>query len=91
MDDLMYLKSGTDIRGTAIDKDGKGPDLTDARLVTITAAFVEFLKNKLGKEKLVVAVGYDSRVSSEHISRTVTRTLSTLGVRVYYCGLSSTP
>ena len=91
MDDLMYLKSGTDIRGTAIDKDGKGPDLTDARLVTITAAFVEFLKNKLGKEKLVVAVGYDSRVSSEHISRTVTRTLSTLGVRVYDCGLSSTP
>ena len=50
MDNLMYLKSGTDIRGTAIEKDGKPVDLTDNRLMGITAAFVEFLKEKLGKE-----------------------------------------
>ena len=43
MDNLMYLKSGTDIRGTAIEKDGKAIDLTDARLVSITASFVEFV------------------------------------------------
>ena len=91
MDNLMYLKSGTDIRGTAIEKDGKGIDLTDARLMSITASFVEVLKKKLGKENLTVTVGYDSRVSSEHISRTVTRTLASLGVKVYDCGLSSTP
>ena len=91
MDNLMYLKSGTDIRGTAIEKDGKAVDLTDARLMSITASFANFLKKKLKKENLTITVGYDSRVSSEHISRTVTRTLASLGVKVYDCGLSSTP
>ena len=47
MDNLMYLKSGTDIRGTAIEKDGKGIDLTDSRLMSITASFVDFLKKIL--------------------------------------------
>ena len=91
MDNLLYLKSGTDIRGTAIEKDGKPVDLTDNRLFSITASYVDFLKNKLNKDALKITVGYDSRVSSERISRAVTRTLSDLGVKVYDCGLSSTP
>ncbi len=91
MDNLLYLKSGTDIRGTAIEKDGKPVDLTDLRLSTITASYVRFLKSKLNKDALKITVGYDSRVSSERISRVVTRTLSDLGVKVYDCGLSSTP
>ncbi len=91
MDNLMYLKSGTDIRGTAIEKDGKPVDLTDERLSAITASYVNFLKTKLNKDLLKISVGYDSRVSSERISRIVTRTLSSLGVKVYTCGLSSTP
>ncbi len=91
MDNLMYLKSGTDIRGTAIEKDGKPVDLTDERLVKIVCAYVDFLKNKLSKNDLSIAVGYDSRVSSPRIAETVLKTLSALGVRVYDCGLSSTP
>ncbi len=91
MDKLMYLKSGTDIRGTAIEKDGKSVDLTDERLVKITFAYVDFLKNKLSKNDLQIAVGYDSRVSSPRIAQTVMKTLSAIGVRVYNCGLSSTP
>ena len=91
MDNLLYLKSGTDIRGTAIEKEGKDIDLTDTRLSTITASYVNFLKCKLGKDNLKITVGYDSRVSSERISRVVTRTLADLGVKVYDCGLSSTP
>ena len=91
MDKLMYLKSGTDIRGTAIEKDGKSVDLTDERLVKIVCAYVDFLKNKLSKTDLQIAVGYDSRVSSTRIADTVCSALSTLGVRVYDCGLSSTP
>lgn len=91
MDNLMYLKSGTDIRGTAIEKDGKSVDLTDSRLSAITASYVNFLKDKLNKDTLKITVGYDSRVSSERISRVVTRALSDLGVKVYDCGLSSTP
>lgn len=91
MDNLLYLKSGTDIRGTAIEKEGKDIDLTDTRLSTITASYVNFLKCRLGKDNLKITVGYDSRVSSERISRVVTRTLADLGVKVYDCGLSSTP
>ncbi len=91
MDNLLYLKSGTDIRGTAIEKEDKDIDLTDTRLSTITASYVNFLKCKLGKDNLKITVGYDSRVSSERISRVVTRTLADLGVKVYDCGLSSTP
>lgn len=91
MDNLMYLKSGTDIRGTAIEKDGKPIDLTDERLIKIICAYVDFLKGKLSKNDLQIAVGYDSRVSSPRIAETVCKTLATLGVKVYDCGLSSTP
>lgn len=91
MEDLMYLKSGTDIRGVALEKDGKAVDLTDSRLVNITAAFVEFLKEKLGKNELTVTVGYDSRLSSPRIAETVGKALLKCGVKVYDCGMSSTP
>ena len=91
MDNLMYLKSGTDIRGTAIEKDGKPVDLTDERLTKIIFAYVDFLKSKFSKNDLSIAVGYDSRVSSIRIAETVLKTLSSLGVKVYNCGLSSTP
>ncbi len=91
MEDLMYLKSGTDIRGTAIEKDGKGVDLTNERLESIVNSLVVFLKNKLNKEELTVAVGYDSRVSSPRIFDVVTKTLLSLGVNTYDCGLASTP
>lgn len=91
MDNLLYLKSGTDIRGTAIEKNGKTIDLTDSRLTAVTASFVRFLKNKSGNDKLAVSVGYDSRISSPHIAEVVRCTLSSLGVKVFDCGLSSTP
>ncbi len=91
MDDLMYLKSGTDIRGTAIEKDGKAIDLTDSRIESIVNSLVVFLKNKLNKTDLKIAVGYDSRVSSSRIADAVCRTLLSLGVKTYSCGLSSTP
>ncbi len=91
MDNLMYLKSGTDIRGIAYSKDNLPVDLTDERIHTIIYAFVNFLKEKMGKQGLAVFVGYDSRVSSERIFKAVTDTLLSLGVKVYGSGLSSTP
>ena len=91
MDNLMYLKSGTDIRGSAVEKNGKPIDLTDERLKVITSALVDFLKTKLCKTEFSIAVGYDSRVSSPRISKVVSDTLLAFGVEVYDCGLSSTP
>ncbi len=91
MDKLMYLKSGTDIRGTAFSKENLPVDLTDERLYTITASFIHFLNKKLNKSNLSVFVGFDSRVSSKRIYEAVTKTLLSLGVKVYGSGLSSTP
>lgn len=91
MNELAYLKSGTDIRGTAVSVNGASVDLTDERVAAITVSFVCFLRKKLGKESLSVAVGYDSRVSSPRIASAVEKTLAANGVKVYSCGLSTTP
>ena len=92
MDDLMYLKSGTDIRGSAFSTDGRPIDLTAERLQAITWAFVNHLEQKISKfEDLKVAVGYDSRISSINIKMLITNVLAEMGVDVYDCGLSSTP
>ncbi|MBO5856888.1 MAG: phosphomannomutase/phosphoglucomutase, partial [Clostridia bacterium] len=92
MDDLMYLKSGTDIRGSAFSTDGSPIDLTAERLQAITWAFVNHLEKKISKfEDLKVAVGYDSRISSINIKMLITNVLAEMGVDVYDCGLSSTP
>lgn len=91
MEKLMYLKSGTDIRGTALSRSDEKIDLTDSRLEAIAASFVAFLKGKLKKEKLEITVGFDSRLTSRHISEVVSAVLCSLGVKVFDCGLSSTP
>lgn len=91
MENLMYLKSGTDIRGTAMSKDGGNIDLTDSRIESIIFSFVHFLKQKLKKDGLSISVGYDSRLTSKHISEVVEKALLSLDVSTYDCGLSSTP
>ena len=92
MDDLMYLKSGTDIRGIAFSTDGRPIDLTAERLQSITWAFVNHLEQKISKfEDLKVAIGYDSRISSINIKMLISNVLAEMGVDVYDCGLSSTP
>lgn len=92
MDDMMYLKSGTDIRGTAFSTDGTPIDLTAERLQAIIAAFAYVLQQKIGKfEGVKVAIGYDSRITSRVIKRVVADALVSLGVDVFDCGLSSTP
>ena len=91
MNELAYLKSGTDIRGTAVSVNGAPFDLTDERVAAMTASFVHFMRKKLGKDDLSVAVGYDSRVSSPRIAEVAEKTLAFNGVKVYSCGLSTTP
>ncbi len=92
MADLMYLKSGTDIRGSAFSTDGQPVDLTAERLQSITWAFANHLERKIGKyEDLKVAIGYDPRISSISIKYVVENVLLAMGYKVYDCGLSSTP
>ena len=88
----MYLKSGTDIRGSAFSTDGKPVDLTAERLQSITWAFANHLERKIGKyDDLKVAIGYDPRISSISIKYVIENVLLAMGYKVYDCGLSSTP
>lgn len=87
---LMKLKSGTDIRGTAV---GENTDLTDEAVRKITAGFLAVMKKKTSLEpsEMTVAVGHDSRVSAERIKNAVISVLLSQGVKVLDCSLSSTP
>ena len=87
---LMSLKSGTDIRGTAI---GENTDLTDEAIKKITAGFIRFTAEKcsLSPKEMTVAVGHDSRLSAERIKKNVISVLCANGVKVLDCSLASTP
>ncbi len=87
----MYksLKSGTDVRGTALDILGNEVNLTDAAVKDIAAAFAVWLHAR-GRLKRV-AVGCDSRLSSPAIKSIVIDELSRAGATVLDCGLCSTP
>ncbi len=88
--DLLHLKSGTDIRGTAL---GEDCELNDETVEAIIASFVDFIEIKLGKkaEKMKIAVGHDSRLSSERIKKCVIKTLRSQNIHVCDCSLASTP
>ncbi len=87
---LMKLKSGTDIRGTAI---GENTDLTDEAVKKIIAAFLILMQKKtvLKPEEMCIAVGHDSRISAQRIKNAVINVLCSKGVKVLDCSLSSTP
>lgn len=87
---LIKLKSGTDIRGTAV---GAATELTDEAVKKITAAFLTVMKKKTGlsPSEMCIAVGHDSRISAERIKTAVISVLCTNNVKVLDCSLSSTP
>ena len=87
---LMKLKSGTDIRGTAI---GEKTDLTDEAIKKITAGFIRAAEEmcSVAAENMTVAVGHDSRLSAERIKKNVISVLCSKGVKVLDCSLASTP
>ena len=92
--ELRHLKSGTDVRGTAVNPDDpQKVDLTDEAVKRITASFVVFLAEKLGKKKesLVISVGHDSRISAERLKSDVIDALSSFGLEIKDCALASTP
>lgn len=91
--DFKKFKSGTDIRGIAVDTPEHKTDLTNEAITAMTGGFARWLTGKTGKspEALKVAVGHDSRISADRISSAVANALSLAGINVLLCGLSSTP
>jgi len=85
-------KSGSDIRGTAIEGVfGQEVDLTNEVVEKISRAFAFWLKSKTNKSNLTIALGHDSRLSAQRLSDCVIKSLIQSGVNVVFTGLSSTP
>lgn len=89
--DYSKFKSGSDIRGYALGDESNPLFMSDEMVMRASAAFAQWLKNKTGKEKLFVSVGHDSRLSAERIKNAVIKALTSNGIDVADCGLSSTP
>ncbi len=88
------FKSGTDIRGVAVDGvEGEPLNLTDEVVGRMARAFLLWLSRKTGKQPsaLKVAVGHDSRISADRIRSAVCGAMVSCGAKVLDCGLSSTP
>ena len=67
--DFKKLKSGTDIRGIAVESPQGPVELTDPVIERIAGAFLVWCGSHLGKraEDLRIAVGRDSRISGPRI------------------------
>lgn len=90
-DSLLNLKSGTDIRGVAVETENESVELTDDVVQRICTAFSVWIKKKAGKENIKIAVGHDSRISAERIKNSAIGSFMAEGLTVYDCGLASTP
>lgn len=87
---LKKLKSGTDVRGIAVEGENK-ITLTNEAVTLITKAFVKWLAEKTGKNSFKIAVGNDSRISANRIAKCVKDALLSSGCDMVYTALSSTP
>ncbi len=92
--DHMRLKSGTDVRGVAIETAEGGPvTLTDEAVIDIARAFLVWCEKHLDipANKLKLAVGRDSRLSGPRIACALREALVPYGVTCFDCRLASTP
>lgn len=91
----MYrkLQNGSDVRGIALEGvEGEKVNLTPEIAENIAEAFAVCLREEKGKDGVLrVGVGHDSRLSTDILMGGVIRGLSNAGVKVYDCGLTSTP
>ena len=91
--DWLKLKSGSDIRGEAIEHDGVKVQMTDELAETASYVFACFLAEKLGKTPadLTIAVGRDSRLSGPRLATAAMRGLTNADCDVLDCGMCTTP
>ena len=88
------FKSGTDIRGVALEGvKGQEINLTDEVVTAMANGFVLWLSGKTGKKPsdLKVSIGRDSRISGPRIVKAVSEAMKEAGVEVLDCSLASTP
>ena len=87
------FKSGTDIRGVAVEGAGYDVNITAEAVEAIINGYILWLSAKTGKTgaELKISVGRDSRISGPQIAEVVKSTLYNAGVFVVDCDLASTP
>lgn len=85
------LKSGTDIRGVAVETENSPVQLTDETVFDLTVGFVKWLESTDKPNNKKIAVGHDSRISAERIKSAVISALTACGYDVYDCSYASTP
>jgi len=87
VDKYFKLQNGSDVRGVALEGvEGEPVTLTEDIARTIGYAFSQWLEKRTGKSGLKVAVGHDSRLSSDIIKTAVFQGLEKGGCSVFDCG-----
>ena len=90
--DYKKLQNGSDIRGVALEGiEGQHVNLTEDVCRNIGRGFAVWLKNRLEKNELTVAVGRDSRLSGEALCGWICGAMAEQGVQVTNIGMASTP
>ncbi|MBQ8406517.1 MAG: phosphomannomutase/phosphoglucomutase [Clostridia bacterium] len=90
--DFQKLRNGTDVRGIAVEGiEGEHVDLKATAVQRIASAFALWLKNRLGKDKVTIAVGHDSRVSAADLSKATIDGILQTGNDARFTALSTTP
>ncbi|RZS90522.1 phosphoglucosamine mutase [Aquimarina brevivitae] len=86
---MTLIKSISGIRGTIGGKVGE--NLTPVDAVKFASAYGSWLKKESKKEKPIVVVGRDARISGKMVQELVMNSLVGLGIKVIDLGLSTTP
>lgn len=90
--DYKKLQNGSDIRGVALEGiEGQHINLTEAICRDIGRGFALWLRDRLGKDELCVAVGRDSRLSGEALCGWLCASMAEQGIAVTDIGMASTP
>ena len=90
--DYTKLQNGSDIRGVAMEGiEGQHVNLTEQACRDIGRGFALWLRARLGKDTLRVAVGRDSRLSGPQLALWLMEAMAAEGLQVTDLGMASTP
>lgn len=92
--DYSELQNGSDIRGVALPGvEGEPVNLDETAVERLAKGFVVWLKGETGMSPsdMTIAVGRDSRLSGESLSKLFSDSIVPYGVKVLDCDLASTP
>lgn len=86
---MTLIKSISGIRGTMGGIEGDG--LTPIDVVKFTSAFCSMMQKKNNRQKIIIVVGRDARISGQMVNDLVCSSLVAMGAEVIDLGLSTTP